>query len=67
MIFNLELKAKKIIKKVLDAIRYMHSVGVCHRDIKPDNISVDKDGSSVKIFDFNVSKKFANKEFKMLT
>jgi serine/threonine protein kinase len=45
----------------------MHAAGVCHRDIKPDNISIDKDDFTVKIFDFNVSKKFANKEFKMLT
>ncbi len=30
--------------------------GVCHRDLKPNNILVSKDGKIVKITDFNVSK-----------
>lgn len=34
----------------------MHSMGCCHRDLKPNNILCNSDGSEVKITDFNVSK-----------
>lgn len=33
----------------------MHKNGVCHRDIKPKNIFISKDYSSLKILDFNVA------------
>ena len=36
----------------------MHEKGICHRDIKPQNILVSNDLSMVKIIDFNVSKCF---------
>jgi serine/threonine protein kinase len=45
----------------------LHEKGICHRDIKPDNIIFNSQTSIAKIFDFNVSRKFENKEFKMLT
>jgi maternal embryonic leucine zipper kinase len=33
-------------------------MGLCHRDLKPDNILFDQDSSSIKIIDFGVSKRF---------
>ena len=33
-----EADASMIFKQILLAIQYMHSTGVCHRDLKPNNI-----------------------------
>ncbi len=35
----------------------MHSKGVCHRDIKPDNIMINEEEKKIKIIDFGISKK----------
>ncbi|WP_291425699.1 serine/threonine-protein kinase [Deinococcus sp.] len=39
---------------VLDALHFMHERGLVHRDIKPDNIMVDADGSA-KLVDYDLS------------
>ncbi|KAL4501442.1 hypothetical protein ABPG72_021249 [Tetrahymena utriculariae] len=51
-----ELIASKIFSQILDAIAYMHQSYCCHRDLKPNNILCNSDGTEVKITDFNVSK-----------
>ena len=40
---------------VLDALQYIHNVGVVHRDIKPSNIMVTVQGG-VKVMDLGISK-----------
>ncbi len=40
---------------VLDGLEAVHAAGVVHRDMKPDNIFIDRDGAP-KIIDFGVSK-----------
>jgi serine/threonine protein kinase len=36
----LEKVASQIFKQILQGINYMHKSGVCHRDLKPNNILV---------------------------
>jgi 3-phosphoinositide dependent protein kinase-1 len=43
--------ARFYVGEVLLALRYMHSKGVVHRDVKPGNVSVGRDGH-VKVTDF---------------
>ncbi|CAD8139813.1 unnamed protein product [Paramecium pentaurelia] len=47
-----------IMRQLFEAASYIHKVGLCHRDIKPDNIVFDNDTNSIKLIDFGVSKRF---------
>lgn len=51
--FNLQ-EACSIIIQILDALSYMHSKRIVHRDIKPQNIFYGSDGVA-KISDFGIS------------
>lgn len=47
--------ALKVLEQLVDAVGYMHSKGISHHDIKPDNVSYDPDTYAVKIFDFGLA------------
>ncbi|KAH3678367.1 hypothetical protein WICMUC_001384 [Wickerhamomyces mucosus] len=52
-----EEAGKEITKQILQAIQYVHSLGISHRDLKPDNILIAQDDPvKVKITDFGLAK-----------
>lgn len=50
-----------IFKEVISAFEYLEKNGVLHRDIRPSNILIDRDGN-VKIIDFGFGKKLQFQE-----
>jgi len=61
-----EADAAKIIKQILEAIKYVHNHGIAHRDLKPENLLLIKgeDGGAevIKIADFGLSKDFGQEQ-----
>lgn len=55
-------ETRLLIRQLLEAVSYIHKIGLCHRDIKPDNIVVDNDSNIIKLIDFGVSKRFISTE-----
>ena len=47
-----ETEGKIIFKQVLQAVQHIHSCGVVHRDIKDENIVLNRETGAVKIIDF---------------
>lgn len=56
-------EASSIIRAILQGLSFMHSFGLMHRDLKPQNIMLadSQDLSSLKIVDFGLSKKYSHR------
>jgi serine/threonine-protein kinase len=50
-----EPDAAKIASRICEALEYMHSKGVVHRDLKPQNIMLCNDGT-IRIMDFGIAR-----------
>ena len=42
--------------QLLRAVAYIHSMGICHRDIKPQNVLVETETQTIKLCDFGSAK-----------
>jgi serine/threonine protein kinase len=51
-----------ILKQLVQAIEYIHQQGICHRDLKPDNVLINPKTKEIKLTDFNISKRFEVEE-----
>ena len=49
--------AKIYAYQMLLSIKYIHSIGITHRDIKPQNVLVDQKTNKIKLCDFGSAKK----------
>jgi predicted Ser/Thr protein kinase len=48
-------QALQVVPQICDALAYAHAHGVVHRDVKPENILIDREGR-VRIADFGLAK-----------
>lgn len=48
--------ARRLLREVADALAYAHSQGVVHRDIKPDNILIEKQTGRAMVTDFGIAR-----------
>lgn len=45
---------------MLSAVKYLHSMDIAHRDLKPDNFLFSADMQEIKMIDFGLSKQYEN-------
>lgn len=45
----------RVMSQICDALSYLHSHGIVHYDLKPDNILITRNGANVKLVDFGFS------------
>ena len=50
-----EEKALNYFYQYINGLHYLHQNGICHRNIKPDNLLLDENNEKIKIIDFGLS------------
>jgi serine/threonine protein kinase len=47
--------ALRVLEKLVEAVHYLHSLGISHHDIKPENILFNCKENTIKLFDFGLA------------
>ncbi|KAE9040671.1 hypothetical protein PR003_g4279 [Phytophthora rubi] len=53
-----ENKCREFFRQLLQALEYLHGNNIVHHDIKPHNVLLDDEGTTVKLCDFGASRAF---------
>jgi eukaryotic-like serine/threonine-protein kinase len=61
-----QARAKKLVESLAQALGYFHEKGWIHRDVKPDNVLLNK-GGEVRLIDFSLSSKPSNAILRAVT
>jgi serine/threonine-protein kinase len=51
---GVEIDCERLARELLGAVAHIHGAGVVHRDVKPQNVLLDPDGSA-KLIDFGIA------------
>uniref|UniRef100_A0A6B2LP10 Protein kinase domain-containing protein n=1 Tax=Arcella intermedia TaxID=1963864 RepID=A0A6B2LP10_9EUKA len=51
-----EENAKQIVRKLFSALEYLHSLGIFHGNLKPENLLVDALYATIKVADFGLNR-----------
>ena len=60
-------ETRRVMREVADALAFAHARGVVHRDVKPDNVLLDKESGRAMVTDFGIARAISDSADSRLT